>query len=152
MHITAPSRLVSAVPTRNSYAAVHQALADIVNIVHFVREMTEVAPTGVFFGIPVVRELDLRFRIVLSAEEYEAVAAFLSIDAADLFQSELFAIEVQRSIEVHDPYHRVKVFHAECSDLFRALILTWTEAWGVGRLCGVACKPAVQRLGERIYL
>jgi hypothetical protein len=76
-------------------ARIQKALADRVNIVDSVGQVTEVAPLVVFLGIPVVCQLDLRIFIPGCSQEYERESALFAFVALDLFKTQLVAVEIQ---------------------------------------------------------
>ena len=46
-----------------------------------------------------------------TGEEDEAEAAFLDVEAAEIFEPQLVAVEVERFVEIADAHHCVQVFH-----------------------------------------
>ena len=90
---------------------VHQPLAEFKNIFHFVGEVTEISPPGIGFGIPIPGEFHLGIGIVLGTEENQAESAGFDVDAPDLFEPELVAVEVEGGVEIGHPDHRMEKSH-----------------------------------------
>ena len=95
----------------DGYAAVQQSLANGVDVVDPVSEVSEIAAFVVILGIPVVRKLDLRFFIPGRGQEHEREAPLFAVVTPELRKPELIAVKVQRVVEVGNPDHRVQVFH-----------------------------------------
>ena len=73
-----------------------QPLAGRVDVVDLVRDVAEVAAARVRLRVPVVRELDRAVLLAFGRDEHEREAARLVVDAPDLLEAELAAVEVER--------------------------------------------------------
>src|SRR5690242_13012185 len=99
-------------------AAIHEPFAGVVDVLHPIGEMTEVAATFVVLGVPIVGELHHRRLILLRAleivrrtEKDEREAPALILDAAHFFEAQQIAIEMQRRLEGLHPDHGVQITH-----------------------------------------
>ena len=73
--------------------------------------MAEIAAFAIDLGVPVIGQLDLRALVARRGEEDQRVATLLVLDAANLLEAELVAVEVERFVDIRDADHGVKVFH-----------------------------------------
>ena len=80
--------------TINSYAGVHKFLADVVDVVYGVGEVAKITALIVFFGVPVVGKLNLRLFVAFGCEEYQTEPSLLKIAALQLFETQMFAVEL----------------------------------------------------------
>jgi hypothetical protein len=76
--------------------------------------VAEVAAARVDLGVPVVGQLDRAVFLPFRRDEHEREAACFVVDAANLLQPELVAVEVERLLEVADAHHCMQIPH----DLF----------------------------------
>src|SRR3954451_5043089 len=96
------------------HAVGDKGAAGVVNVVHGVCEMPEIAAAGVGLGIPVVGELHGSFLVAWGGEEHVGVAAFLVRMAADLAQTE-HREEGDGVLQRADADHGMQVFGHEVS-------------------------------------
>jgi hypothetical protein len=94
-------------------AGVHQLLTGLVDVLHVVGQVTEVAAAAELFRIPVVGQLELGLGVLAGSEEDQREAARFDIDPAQLLQAEMVAVEAQRLLEIRDPDHGVQVSHGK---------------------------------------
>ena len=92
-------------------AGVHELAAGVVDVLHLVGDVAEVAALAVFLRIPVEGELERAFLVAGRRDEHQREAALFAVVAPDLAHAELVAVEVQRLVEIADAYHGVQVFH-----------------------------------------
>ena len=79
----------------DGYAAVQQTLADCVNVVDGIGEMAEVSAFAIVFGIPVIREFDLRLFVAGCREKYQSKSplfVFVAFDFPEAQRAELFRV------------------------------------------------------------
>jgi UMF1 family MFS transporter len=74
-------------------AAVHEFVADLVNVVDGIGEVAEVTGFAVVLRIPVPGQFDLRILVAAGGKEHQREAALLAFLATELFQAEP-AVEV----------------------------------------------------------
>ena len=81
--------------------------------------MAEIAPAGIFLGVPVVGELQKRRagllgarHVFLPGEEDQGEATLFALDTAGFHHSQLVAVEVERRVHVADANHRVQIAHS----------------------------------------
>jgi hypothetical protein len=91
-------------------AGVHQPLAAVVDILHPIGEMAEIAALAIAGLVPVMGELDLRLLVARRGEEGEREPARLAVHPADLLQPE-HGEEADRRLRVRDADHRVQISH-----------------------------------------
>jgi hypothetical protein len=94
-----------------------QVTAQPVDIIDPIRQMPEIATTGVFFRIPVVSQLDHRsfvfpcpLFVVRRRKKHQGKPAFFTALATDFNHAQQIE-KVQSLIQVADPNHCVKVLH-----------------------------------------
>src|SRR5579871_1923990 len=99
-------------------AAIHQLLANRVDIVDAIGKVAEIAPAGIGLRIPIEGEFHHRtfalarqIFITGCSEAYEREAALLVVLAVELLQAQQPAIESEAFVEVGDANHGVKVLH-----------------------------------------
>jgi len=92
-------------------AAIHEALAELIDIVHGVGEMAKISALIVVFGIPVMSEFDLCIVIAGSCQKNQRETALIALIAVQFLQAEFVAIKIQRFVQVADTYHCVQIFH-----------------------------------------
>ena len=90
-------------------ALIHQALTDFVDVVDLVGQMPKIPAIRIGFDVPVVGQLDLRDVVSRRCEKDQGKAAGFDIVAVELFETELLAIEFERSIEIRYTHHRVQI-------------------------------------------
>ncbi len=95
----------------DGHAGIEQPLADSVDVVDAVGQVPEIAAFTIFLGIPVVRQLDLRFFIPGRRQEHERESPLLAVVTPELNEPQLVAVKIQRVVEIADADHRVQVFH-----------------------------------------
>ena len=95
------------------YATVHQALANLIDVVDGVGEMTEVSALVIILGIPIMGKLDLSFYVTGGGQEYQRKSPLVVLVTIDLLETQLVAIEVQRLVEIAYPDHGVQIFHVD---------------------------------------
>jgi hypothetical protein len=101
------------VPRRavDGYAGIREALAEGIDVIDPVGEVTEVAPAGVLLRVPVVGQLHLGFLVPRGGKEDERETSGFDLFPAKFPEAELIAVKVEGGVEVADAYHGVKVFH-----------------------------------------
>jgi len=91
------------------HAAVDQPLAGLVDVVHLIGEMAEVAAAGVVLRVPVVRQLHLGDAVLAGrGEEDEREAALLAVEPAYLLQPDQVE-EADRRLRIGDADHGVEI-------------------------------------------
>ena len=116
-----------------------QPRAQRVDVVDLVGHVTEVAPARVLLGIPIVRELDRAVFLARRRDEHEREAPGLVIDAANLLQAELVAVEVERLLEVADAHHCMQIPH----DLFSLRVVGAEELATIPKAMAAVTGAAV---------
>ena len=91
-------------------ACIHQPLARRVDIIDVIGEMTEIAPTGIFLGIPVVGEFDFGNAFLPRRGQEDQREAALFIGKATHFLHPEQLEEADRRFRVADPDHGVQIF------------------------------------------
>ena len=71
------------------YTAVHQTLADSIDVVDGVCEMAEVSSLIIVFGVPVVSEFDLCAFIAGCRQEYQCEPALIVLVTFDFLEPSL---------------------------------------------------------------
>ena len=113
-HVAVPWRAV------DRHAAIDQALANLVDIAHPIRQMPEMTAVAGqrIIAVPVIGQLDdrrlgllRRFDVIRGGKENIGVAALLTLRPARFDHAQQVAEEVQRGVEVRDPDHGVQIFH-----------------------------------------
>ena len=87
----------------DSYAAILQMLAKGIDVVNGIGQVPKISAFTILLRIPVVGELNLRFSVARCREKNEAKATLLIVVAAEFLQAELFAIKLQRAVQVSYP-------------------------------------------------
>ena len=77
-------------------------------------------PPAYCFGLPVVRELDLRGAVAGRREENQRELALWVVVALDDFEAERVAVELQRGVDVGHAHHGVEIFHVSCTSVLIA--------------------------------
>src|ERR1700746_2403688 len=90
-----------------------KGLAGVVDVVHGVCEMSEIAAAGVGLGIPIVGEFHGSRLVAGGGEEHVGVAAFLVRTAADLAQAEHLE-ESDAVLQRTNADHCVQIFSHLC--------------------------------------
>ena len=93
------------------HTLIQQMLAERIDIVDLVSEMSKVATTGVYLRIPVIGKLYLRFMVIRRRQKHQSKPALLTLMPAHFFQSKFGAIKIQRVFQVADPDHGMQVTH-----------------------------------------
>src|ERR1700733_13864643 len=91
------------------HAAADEGIAGVVDVVHGIGEMPEIAAAGVRLGIPVVGEFNGSRLVARGGKEHVGVAALLVRTAADLPQAEHLE-EGNAVLKRTDADHRVQIF------------------------------------------
>ena len=95
-----------------------QFFAGRINIIDRKRQMAEIAPACVSFGVPIIGEFDERplrrfghLRVAGAARKTKVKRPFSLTMRLISTRPELAAIEIERLIEVRDADHSVEIFH-----------------------------------------
>ena len=103
-------------------AGIRHLLAEIVDILDPIGEVTEIAATGIFFRIPVIGQLQLRHVVVVAlfeiggrGEENQGEPALFILDPADFLQPHQLAVESQRGVDIRYADHGVEIMHRSLS-------------------------------------
>ena len=94
-------------------AIVHQPPAGVVDILHPVGDVAEIAAFGISLLIPIMGELNLGVLVAGRGEEDQGEAALLIVHSAQLAKAEQLE-EAKRLLWVGDPDHRVQISHCGC--------------------------------------
>src|SRR5581483_10596266 len=89
----------------------HEAPARLVNVVHLVGEMAEIAAAAVAVLVPIVGKLHLAALVAGDSEEDEREAAGLIVHPPPLLEPKQVE-EADGRFGIADPKHRVKEAHA----------------------------------------
>jgi hypothetical protein len=92
-------------------AAIHQALANFVNIVDAEGQMAKVATVVIGLDVVVIGQFDLGIGRRVGGNENQHVAVFRAIAPAAFLEAQKVAVKFQRCIDIGNADHGVKVSH-----------------------------------------
>jgi len=98
-----------AVPRRtiDRYAGIQKVLAQRVDVIDGICQVTKIAAFVVILGIPIPGEFYLGVFVAGRSKKDQCESALFAVVTSQFHQAQLVAIEIERCIDIFNAYHRM---------------------------------------------